>query len=95
MFVVPEADQSEQFEFEWRGERYAFPKMANVTFDQISLLGDLNDLAGLRTLFEAVSPEFAEKALGRMSTKEIGALVEGWQNDSGVNLGESEASTIS
>jgi hypothetical protein len=95
MFVVPEADQTERFEFEWRGEQYSFPKMANVTFDQISLLGDLADLASLRTLFEAVSPEFAEKALGRMSTTEIGALVEGWQVDSGVSLGESEASTTS
>jgi hypothetical protein len=30
-----------------------------------------------------------------MSTTEIGALVEGWQQDSGVNLGESVASTTS
>jgi hypothetical protein len=95
MFVVPEADQSTRFEFEWRGERYSFPKMANVTFDQISLLGDLNDLTGLRTLFEAVSPEFAAQALGRMSTTEIASLVEGWQADAGLNLGESEASTTS
>lgn len=95
MFIVPEADQSEQFEFSWREEEYAFPKMANVTFDQISLLGDLNDLPGLRTLFEAISPEFAERALGRMSTTEIAAVIAAWQEDSGITLGESTASTTS
>lgn len=95
MFTIPEADQSEIFEFSWRGEIYSFPKMANVTFDQISLVGGISDLPGLRLLFEAISPEFTEKALGRMSTSEIGALVTAWQEDSGITLGESLASSTS
>jgi hypothetical protein len=95
VFVVPETDASETFEFQWKGDVYTFPKMANVTFDQISLLSGLGDLPGLRTLFEAISPEFAERALGRMSTNEIGAVVTAWQEDSGITLGESTASSTS
>lgn len=95
MFKVPEIDRSEVFEFEWQGVAHSFPKMANVDFDTISLLGGLDDLPGLRALFEAISPEFAEGALGKMSTSEIGALVTAWQEDSGITVGESSASAIS
>jgi len=69
--------------------------MANVTYDQISLISGLQDLPGMRALFEAISPEFAEMALGRMSTSEIGALITAWQADSGITLGESSASSTS
>lgn len=95
MFIVPEADNSEAFEFSWKGKQYSFPRMANVTFDQISLVADLNDLKGMRALFEAVSPEFAVEAMGQMNTMQLGALVAAWQADSGITLGESSASTIS
>jgi hypothetical protein len=95
MFVIPEVDSSEVFEFQWKGKVFSFPRMANVTFDQISLLSGLGDLAGMRILFEAISPEFAEEALGGMNTTEIGALVTAWQEDSGITLGESSASSTS
>lgn len=95
MFIVPEADTSDAFPFQWKGQQYSLPKMANITFDQIALVSNMDDLQGMRALFEAIAPEFAEKAMGNMTTVELGALIDAWQEDSGLTLGESSASSTS
>lgn len=96
MFQIPEIDPSEVYEVRSReGKVYALPRMKNITYSQISLIGDLADVDGVRLLFEAIAPEFAAEVLPGLTTDMLGSLIEDWQHDSGLSMGESSASATS
>lgn len=78
------------------GEKFELPSLGDLTFEQIEVLSALNVEGGLdevRRIFEAVHPEFAARGLPKMGAVALRKMMDAWQADAGVSLGEFAAST--
>ena len=100
VFKIPELAEGEFFDVEYKGVVYHLPKLQNVSLDAIEsiegLLADTSQmtLGDIRTIVNALDEDFA-KVAGTMSAGQLRALLEEWQTESSVGLGESEASADS
>ena len=96
-FKVPDSKRSiaqNRFEFKVPGNRKTFsvPRAKYLTIGQVEKLSELGDnlnMTDLLALFD--EPEALEAARG-LDIEQLQALMEAWQEDSGLTLGESEAS---
>lgn len=107
VYEVPESKRSidqDKFEFKVPGDRrkYKIPKVKYLPLDAIKKLEAAargGEAAKDVTLDDIVnlfgSDAAVQKAIGTLDTSQLQALTIAWQQDSGVSVGESSASSSS
>ena len=92
-------DELEPFEVTVKGgEKFLLPSLGDLTFEQIEVLSALDLDGGLdevKRIFQIVNPDFAARGLPKMGAVSMRKMVDAWQADSGVSLGEFAASVSS
>lgn len=98
MYEVPESKRSiaqNRFEFKVPGDRkkYSIPKAKYLTVGQMEeLSGNEGDIT-LTTVLDLVGDGAAKTAVRGLDQEQLTALLEAWQKDSELDLGESSASS--
>ena len=98
-YQVPESKRSidqNKFEFNVPGDdrTYKVPKAKYLPLGAVEKLQGQSDVT-LSDIIELFNDADAQVAIRRLDTEQLSALTEAWQNDSGVQLGESSASSSS
>jgi hypothetical protein len=100
MYVVPESKRSlaqNQFEFTAPdGVTYRIPKakyMKTGDVERLAAMGDQN--VKITDLLDLFGEGAAAKAVRELDVEQLQGLMEAWQQDSGITVGESSASTPS
>lgn len=97
-YEVPESKRSlkqNQFSFKVPGERtvYYIPKAKYLTVGQMEALSSKGEDVELTDLLDILGQGSAGKAVRGLDQEQMTALMQAWQEDSGLELGESSAST--
>ena len=99
-YQVPESKRSidqNKFEFNVPGDdrTYKVPKVKYLPLGSMEKLqGQVADVT-LTDILDLFDDEDAQAAVRRLDTEQLQALTAAWQQDSGVDLGESSASSSS
>jgi hypothetical protein len=98
-FEVPASKRSikqNRFTFKVPGDRkvYSIPKVKYLTMGQIETLAAKGDTQlDITTILDLVGEGDAREAVRTLDHEQLQALMEAWQQDSGLELGESSASS--
>lgn len=97
-FQVPESKRSirqNQFEFKVPGDRktYRVPKAQYMTMGQVEALAERGDNVQITDILEILGQGDAREAVRTLDQEQLMALMEAWQEASGLTTGESSAST--
>lgn len=99
-YQVPESKRSidqNKFEFTVPGDDtvYAVPAVKYLPLGQVEKLqGSAKDIT-LTDILDLFGDDAAKAAIRTLDTEQLQALTEAWQKDSGVQMGESSASSSS
>ena len=94
-YNADDEDEGDGFTVTVKGEEFVLPQLGSLSLDQIEVLADLDLTGGLpevRRIFGTLNPDFAARGIGGMSATKLRKMMDAWQKDSGVTLGESPAS---
>ncbi|WMI34031.1 tail assembly chaperone [Microbacterium phage TukTuk] len=96
-YEVPASKRSirqNQFEFKVPGDRktYRIPKAKYLTMGQIEALQEKKDEVLLTDILEMLGQGEAREAVRTLDQEQLMDLMEAWQTDSGISVGESSAS---
>lgn len=97
-FQVPESKRSirqNQFEFKVPGDRktYRIPKAKYMTMGQVETLATKGENVQITDILEILGQGEAREAVRTLDQEQLEALMEAWQEASGLSVGESSAST--
>lgn len=98
-YEVPASKRSikqNQFQFKVPGDRktYSIPKAKYLTVGQVEQLSSLGEKElAITDILELLGQGEAREAVRTLDTEQLMALMQAWQEDSQVQLGESSAST--
>ena len=97
-YEVPASKRSikqNQFQFKVPGDRktYSIPKAKYMTIGQVEALETKGGEVKLTDLLEILGQGEARDAVRSLDQEQLMALMEAWQADSGLTVGESSAST--
>lgn len=97
-YAVPESKRSikqNQFEFTIPGNDKTFyiPKAKYLTIGQVEKLSLKGEEVDLTDILEILGQGEAHDAVRDLDQEQLFALMEAWQADSGITVGESSAST--
>jgi len=101
-YTVPESKRSlhqNQFEFKVPGDKklYRIPKIKYLpvgTIEKMALAGKNVTISDMLSLFDGDNSAAAD-AVRKLDREQLEALTRAWQEDSGIVVGESSASTDS
>lgn len=98
VYAVPESKRSikqNQFEFTVPGDRkkYTIPKAKYLTVGQIEMLSTKDTEVTLTDVLDLIGDGPAKEAARKLDQEQLANLMEAWQTDSGLDLGESSASS--
>lgn len=98
MYEVPASKRSikqNQFQFKVPGDRktYSIPKAKYMTIGQVESLQTKGSEVGLMDILEILGQGDAREAVRGLEQEQLMALMDAWQADSGLTVGESSAST--
>lgn len=95
-FKVPESKRSiaqNRFEFELPdGTEVSIPKAKYMTVGQVEKMSMLQGELKITDILELFGDMGAADAVRSLDIEQMTALMEAWQSDSGISLGESKAS---
>lgn len=82
----------EKFHYEYDGKKINLPKFSNLPFGVIRKLRKQDETDQMFLLFEETADDRSLKVIDSMTVDEVAKLMEAWQKDGGVTVGESSAS---
>lgn len=95
-FQVPESKRSiaqNRFEFDLPdGTECSIPKAKYMTVGQVEKMSQLDGQLKITDILELFGEMGAAEAVRSLEIEQLTALMEAWQADSGISLGESKAS---
>ena len=77
------------------GKKISLPKFKNIPVGVIRKVRKESQVEQMFTILEAVTDEATIAKVDALGSEELGQLIQAWQEDSKVNMGESEASSTS
>ena len=86
---------NEQFHYQHNGRTVTLPYLRNIKVGVIRKLRNLGPEDQFFGILEAVAAEGTLAVIDDMTADEFGAVMEQWQKDSGITVGESVASPTS
>lgn len=97
-YEVPASKRSikqNQFAFKVPGDRktYHIPSAKYMTIGQVEALSAKGDQVAITDILEILGQGEAREAVRTLDQEQLMALMEAWQDDSGLSVGESSAST--
>jgi len=97
-FEVPASKRSikqNQFQFKVPGDRktYSIPKAKYLSVGQVETLSLKGEEVAITDILEILGQGEAREAVRALDQEQLMALMEAWQEDSGLSVGESSAST--
>lgn len=98
VYEVPASKRSLKqnvFEFKVPGSTkvYSIPKAEFLTMGQVETLQQKEDEVSLTDVLDLIGDATAQKAARGLDQHQLKALLEAWQKESGLELGESSASS--
>lgn len=91
--MIPDHGPDDDFEFKHDGELYRLPPFRKVKAGVVRKVRKLEGLDAGYTLLELVCDERTLAAIDDMEMSEMDEVLTGWQQQSGIGLGESSGSS--
>lgn len=82
----------EKFHYEYGGKKITLPKFSNLPFGVIRKMRKVDEADQMFMLFEETADDKSLEIIDGMTVDDVSKLMEAWQEDGGVTVGESKAS---